>query len=82
MGDQSVQDKRGRRVMHNRIRDFLHVPPEIYPEFRQDTFQRNRLSLLDVYKRQEYDKIRGLDLGADYYLVKPFGVMRQRRNLQ
>lgn len=23
----------------------------------------------------EYDKIRGLDLGADYYLVKPFGVM-------
>ena len=23
----------------------------------------------------EYDRIRGLDLGADYYLVKPFGVM-------
>ena len=23
----------------------------------------------------EYDKIHGLDLGADYYLVKPFGVM-------
>ena len=23
----------------------------------------------------EYDKIRGLDLGADYYLTKPFGVM-------
>ena len=34
--------------MHNRIRDFLHVPPEIYPEFRQDTFQRNRLSLLVI----------------------------------
>lgn len=48
MGDQSVQDKRGRRVMRNRIRDFLHVPPEIYPEFRQDTFQRNRLSLLVI----------------------------------
>ena len=26
-------------------------------------------------KGTEYDKIRGLDLGADYYLVKPFGVM-------
>ena len=23
----------------------------------------------------EYDRIQGLDLGADYYLVKPFGVM-------
>lgn len=23
----------------------------------------------------EYDKIQGLDLGADYYLAKPFGVM-------
>ena len=34
--------------MRNRIRDFLHVPPEIYPEFRQDTFQRNRLSLLVI----------------------------------
>lgn len=26
-------------------------------------------------KGSEYDKIRGLDLGADYYLTKPFGVM-------
>ena len=26
-------------------------------------------------KGAEYDKIRGLDLGADYYLVKPFAVM-------
>lgn len=26
-------------------------------------------------KGSEYDKIQGLDLGADYYLVKPFGVM-------
>ena len=27
-------------------------------------------------KGAEYDRIRGLDLGADYYLVKPFGVMQ------
>ena len=26
-------------------------------------------------KGAEYDKVHGLDLGADYYLVKPFGVM-------
>lgn len=26
-------------------------------------------------KSAEYDKIQGLDLGADYYLTKPFGVM-------
>ena len=26
-------------------------------------------------KGAEYDKIQGLDLGADYYLVKPFGIM-------
>ena len=26
-------------------------------------------------KGAEYDKIQGLDLGADYYLAKPFGVM-------
>ena len=26
-------------------------------------------------KGSEYDKIQGLDLGADYYLIKPFGVM-------
>lgn len=26
-------------------------------------------------KSAEYDKVQGLDTGADYYLVKPFGVM-------
>ncbi len=26
-------------------------------------------------KGTEYDRIKGLDLGADYYLAKPFGVM-------
>ncbi len=26
-------------------------------------------------KGAEYDKIQGLDLGADYYIAKPFGVM-------
>lgn len=31
--------------------------------------------ILATAKGEEYDKIHGLDLGADYYLVKPFGVM-------
>ena len=38
-----------------------------------------RFSMLPVImataKGAEYDKIQGLDLGADYYLTKPFGVM-------
>ncbi len=31
--------------------------------------------IMATARGQEYDKIRGLDLGADYYLTKPFGVM-------
>lgn len=31
--------------------------------------------IMATAKGEEYDKIQGLDLGADYYLAKPFGVM-------
>ena len=31
--------------------------------------------IMATAKGNEYDKVLGLDLGADYYLVKPFGVM-------
>ena len=31
--------------------------------------------ILATAKGEEYDKIQGLDFGADYYLAKPFGVM-------
>ena len=31
--------------------------------------------IMATAKGAEYDKIQSLDLGADYYLVKPFGVM-------
>lgn len=31
--------------------------------------------IMATAKGEEYDKILGLDLGADYYLAKPFGVM-------
>ena len=30
--------------------------------------------IMATAKGEEYDKIHGLDLGADYYLAKPFGV--------
>ena len=34
----------------------------------------SEMCIRDRAKGAEYDKIRGLDLGADYYLTKPFGV--------
>ena len=34
--------------MRGKIRGFLRVPPEILPEFQQDTFQKNHISLLAV----------------------------------
>ena len=34
--------------MRGKIRDFLRIPPEILPAFRQDTLQKNRLSLLVI----------------------------------
>ena len=36
---------------------------------------RNIPVIMATAKGTEYDKIHGLDLGADYYLAKPFGVM-------
>ena len=33
------------------------------------------LKQIPIVKGSEYDRIQGLDLGADYYLTKPFGVM-------
>lgn len=31
--------------------------------------------IMATAKGSEYDKVKGLDMGADYYLAKPFGVM-------
>ena len=42
---------------------------------------RNRIEFKDIpvimatAKDAEYNKVQGLDLGADYYITKPFGVM-------
>ena len=36
---------------------------------------KNIAVVMATAKGAEYDKVLGLDLGADYYLTKPFGVM-------
>lgn len=42
---------------------------------RSDSRTTNIPVIMATAKGTEYDKVRGLDLGADDYLVKPFGMM-------
>ena len=48
---------------------------ELLRRMRADSRLSDIPVVMATAKGAEYDKIRGLDLGADYYLVKPFGVM-------
>lgn len=48
---------------------------EILKKVRADCRLSDIPIILATAKGEEYDKIQGLDLGADYYLAKPFGVM-------
>ena len=48
---------------------------ELLRRMRADSALADIPIVMATAKGAEYDKIRGLDLGADYYLVKPFGVM-------
>ncbi len=48
---------------------------ELLRRMRADSALRSIPVVMATAKGAEYDKIRGLDLGADYYLAKPFGVM-------
>ena len=48
---------------------------ELLRRMRADSGFSDIPVVMATAKGAEYDKIRGLDLGADYYLVKPFGVM-------
>lgn len=42
----------------------------------KESVEYNRIPvILATAKGQEYDRIRGLDLGADDYIVKPFSIM-------
>ena len=44
-------------------------------KMKEDPETREIPVVMATAKGAEYDKIQGLDLGADYYLTKPFGVM-------
>lgn len=44
-------------------------------KLKEDPETREIPVIMATAKGAEYDKIQGLDLGADYYLTKPFGVM-------
>lgn len=48
---------------------------DILKKVRADPRLHDIPVILATAKGEEYDKILGLDLGADYYLAKPFGVM-------
>lgn len=48
---------------------------ELLRRMRASAGLRNIPVIMATAKGAEYDKIQGLDLGADYYLTKPFGVM-------
>lgn len=48
---------------------------ELLRRIRANTALKQIPIVMATAKGSEYDKIQGLDLGADYYLTKPFGVM-------
>lgn len=48
---------------------------ELLKQIRADGSTRNIPVIMATAKGAEYDKIQSLDLGADDYLVKPFGMM-------
>lgn len=48
---------------------------EILKKLREDTATRKVPVIMVTAKGTEYDKVIGLDLGADDYISKPFGMM-------
>ena len=48
---------------------------ELLRRIRQDTDFKKIPVIMATARGEEYDKVRSLDLGADDYLVKPFGMM-------
>ncbi len=48
---------------------------ETLKKMKKDNELKEIPIIMATAKGEEYDKIQGLDFGADYYLVKPFGVM-------
>ncbi|MGI6071553.1 MAG: response regulator [Lachnospiraceae bacterium] len=48
---------------------------EILTKIKESVEYKSIPVILATAKGQEYDRIRGLDLGADDYIVKPFSIM-------
>ena len=48
---------------------------EILRKLKKDPSTRNIPVIMASAKGTEYDKVQGLDIGADDYLAKPFGMM-------
>lgn len=48
---------------------------EILTKMKDSVEYKNIPVIMATAKGQEYDRIRGLDLGADDYIVKPFSIM-------
>ena len=48
---------------------------ELLRRIRANAALKQKPIVMATAKGSEYDRIQGLDLGADYYLTKPFGVM-------
>ena len=48
---------------------------ELLSKMKESTIYKDIPVSLATAKGQEYDRIRGLDLGADDYIVKPFSMM-------
>ena len=48
---------------------------ELLKQMKESSATREIAVIMATAKGAEYDKIQSLDLGADDYLVKPFGMM-------
>ena len=48
---------------------------EVLRQLKKDIFSKEIPVILASAKGTEYDKVKGLDTGADDYLAKPFGMM-------
>lgn len=48
---------------------------QLVEQLRKDSVTRNMPIILVTAKTTELDKVKGLDIGADDYLTKPFGLM-------
>lgn len=48
---------------------------ELLKKMKETTEFKDIPIIMATAKGEEYDKVQGLDLGADYYLAKPFGIM-------